>query len=123
MNRTAAAANHTAPTDYVVRAAISVAPVTSAFSQPLIEAGAVKLDWTYEHGGLWLDLYGINAKHGITVEDVALIGSNVSLAAVVGDKLMDAMGEWCERQAQRDAWQRKTDAGFDGACALMMRAA
>ncbi len=118
MNRTAAADLNATTATIGVRAAVSVALVTSAISQPLIDAGAVKLG-TCEQGGLWLDLYGINTKHGITVEDVALAGSNISLAALVGDKLMDELGEWCERQAKRDA----RAAGFDGACALMMRAA
>jgi len=91
--------------------------------QPQIRAGLAQLATGYEHGGLRLDLFGTSERDGIEVEDVALAGQRVSLAALFSASQLESMGAWCERQAEREAAQLRKDNRIDAAYLRMMRPA
>lgn len=67
--------------------------------QPTVTHDAQLLVEAYEHGGIYLDLYGTNSiAGGYDVEDVSLTGTTVALTALFSRDQLRDMSRWCNRK-------------------------
>jgi len=75
-----------------IRAAALAAP---AFAQPLVVDGEL-LHVGYQHGDLFLDLYGVRDADGYEVLTATLTGSPVSLDQFLSGRALAEMSAWCD---------------------------
>lgn len=65
---------------------------------------------THLHEGLALDLFGCFDEDGYEVNDIALVGTNVSLAEIVEISFLERMTDWCNNHLPTAAELRRKSA-------------
>lgn len=86
-----------APINIALLAARSCMPAAPVRVQPLVPPDAQLLKSGYEHGALFLDLYGTLDDDGYEVTAVTLSGHAVNLEELITLAQLEDMSDWCDR--------------------------